>query len=267
MIQYAIPSYRRADVCASRTVATLRRLGVDDSQMTIFVADDADSASYASAISGVRIVKGVPGLIHQRRFYNGYYPKGERIVNADDDLYDLKFVTKSGKLKQYDGKMNDVADYAFKLCESCGAKLWGISAVENGFYMDRSTSAGLRYICGILHGSYADDPVMSGNDRPLMSSGEDFETTLRSFRRYGVVVRLDWLCPRTKYFAPGGMQAELGGRDELRQAEHTKELKAIANRHAGMCSVYEKSGGVTNLRLKTMKSVKYTVPLALLPEE
>ena len=267
MIHYAIPSYRRAEVCSQRTVATLRRLGVRDDQMTIFVADEQDEDAYSSAISGIRIVRGVPGLVHQRRFYNGYYNKGDRIVNADDDLYDLKYVNKKGKLKSYEGDMNSVAKYAFDTCDSCGARLWGISAVENGFYMDRSTSAGLRYVCGIFHGSYAGDPVMAGQDRPLVSSGEDFETTLRSFKRYGVVVRLDWLCPKTKYFAPGGMQAELGGSSELRNVEHEKELKAIAVRHSGLCTTYVKSGNVTNLRLKTMKSVKYPPPSELLPEE
>jgi hypothetical protein len=235
--------------------------------MTIFVADKEDESVYSAAIKGIKIVIGEKGLINQRRFYNGYYKKGQPIVNADDDLYDLKYVNASGKLKQYEGSIAEVAEYAFGIAESCGAKLWGISAVENGFYMERRTSSGLRYICGIFHGSYAGDPVMSGNDRPLVSSGEDFETTLRSFKRYGVVVRLDWLCPKTKYFAPGGMQAELGGSSELRNIEHEKELKEIANRHAGLCSTYVKSGNVTNLRLKTMKSVKYTVPVNLLPEE
>ncbi len=266
MIQYAIPSYRRADICSQKTVATLRRLGVSDSQMTIFVADKQDAGAYSSAIKGIEIVVGKPGLIHQRRFYNSYFAAGTKIVNADDDLYDLKYVGKDGKLHQYEGDLNEVAEYAFNLCDSCGARLWGISAVENGFYMKRFTTAGLRYVCGIFHGSYAGDPVMLGNDRPLVSSGEDFETTLRSFKRYGVVIRLDWLCPRTKYFAPGGMQAELGGKDELRQIEHTKELIAIAGRHQGLCSTYDKAGGVTNLRLKTMKSVNYAVPSSILPE-
>ena len=106
---------------------------------------------------------------------------------------------------------------------------------------------------------------MLGDDRPLVSSGEDFETTLRSFKKYGVVIRLDWLCPKTKYFAPGGMQAELGGSDELRQIEHSKELKNIADRHAGLASCYTKSNGVVNIRLKTVGVTKIEVPKKLLP--
>lgn len=266
LIQYAVPSYRRLQVCKERTLKTLKRLGVCDDQITVFVADDSDFSCYSKALGGIRVVTGVPGLINQRRFYNGWYEPNTPIVNVDDDLYDLKYVDSRGKLKSYDGDFNRVAEYAFKTCRSYGAKLWGIAAYENGFYMKRQTTAGLRYVCGILHGSFAGDPAMTGDDRPLVSSGEDFETTLRSFRRYGVVVRLDWLCPKTKYFAPGGMQAELGGNNELRQIEHSKELKEIANRHKGLASCYTKSGGVTNIRLKTMKVSKIPVPSQLLPE-
>lgn len=232
--------------------------------MAVFVADEDDAREYGKLIKGIEIVVGKKGLIHQRRFYNSYFEAGTKIVNADDDIYDLKYLASNGKLKSFEGNLNSVAEYAFELCNSCGAKLWGISAVENGFYMSRSASAGLRYICGIFHGSYAGDSVVCGDDRPMVSSGEDFETTLRSFRKYGVVVRFDWLCPTTKYFAAGGIQAELGGSKELRNIEHEKELKRIAERHSGLCSTYVKSKGVTNLRLKTMPSIKYPVPKHLL---
>lgn len=265
MMQYAVPSYRRVATCKERTIHTLRRLGVEDEQITIFVADKQDRAEYESQIKGIKIVVGKKGLIHQRRFYNNYFEKGTEIVNVDDDLYDLKYVDSNGKLKSYDGSMNDVARYAFDACKSYGARLWGIAAYENGFYMKRATTAGLRYVCGILHGSFAGDPTMVADDRPLVSSGEDFETTLRSFKRYGVVLRLDWLCPKTKYFAPGGMQAELGGSDQLRQIEHSKELKEIAKRHKGFASCYTKSNGVTNIRLKTVAVTKIGVPQTLLP--
>jgi hypothetical protein len=267
VIHYAVPSYRRAETCKARTVATLSRLGVPESKIDVFVADEQDEREYKKVLPKANVIRGVPGLINQRRFYNAHYGKGEKILNVDDDLYDLKFLNSAGKLSSYAGDIGMVAEYAFRLCESTGAKLWGISAVENGFYMKRSSSAGLRYICGIFHGSYAGDPALCSDDRPLVSSGEDFETTLRSFRRYGVVVRLDWLCPKTKYFAPGGMQAELGGSDELRQKDHAKELAKIAERHAGLCSLYKKSGGVTNLRLKTIKSTAYPISGDLLPKE
>jgi hypothetical protein len=265
--QIAIPSYRRHEVCRARTIATLLRLKADPGRMTVYVADDTDFDAYSKELKGlgVTVAKGVPGLLNQRRHYNLQYPRQTRLINVDDDLYDLKAVTKSGDLVSYDGTLDEIAEHGFSTCESHGARLWGIAAFENGFYMKRSTSTGLRYICGIFHGSYAGDSVMCGPDRPLASSGEDFETTLRSFKKYGVVVRLDWLCPKTKYFAEGGMREELGGSNELRQVEHTRELKHIAARHHGLASCYKKSGGVVNLRLKTLPVTRVPVPESLLP--
>lgn len=268
MIEYqiAIPSYRRPQVCRERTVATLLRLGASPANMNVYVADKSDEADYRKALSetGVRVRLGVPGLLAQRRFYNTQYPKNTRLLNVDDDLYDLKTVTKDGELVSYQGSIDAVAEHGFSTCESHGARLWGISAFENGFYMKRSTSAGLRYVCGIFHGSYAGDSVLCGDDRPIFSSGEDFETTLRSFKKYGVVVRLDWLCPKTKYFAEGGMREELGGTDERRRVDHEKELKQIEKRHAGLASCYKKAGDVVNIRLKTLPVVRVPVPKTLL---
>ena len=265
--QIAIPSYRRHEVCRTRTIATLLRLKADPKKITVYVADEQDHSAYSRELGklGVSVKRGVPGLIHQRRHYNLQYPKNTRLLNVDDDLYDLKAVTKSGDLVSYDGTLDAVAEHGFSLCESYGARLWGIAAFENGFYMKRSTSTGLRYVCGIFHGSYAGDSVMCGTDRPLVSSGEDFETTIRSFKKYGVVVRLDWLCPKTKYFAEGGMREELGGSNELRQTEHSRELKQISIRHAGIASCYKKAGGVVNLLLKTLPVSRVAVPESLLP--
>lgn len=262
----AIPSYRRPVVCRERTIATLSRLGAAPDRMTVYVADKSDEADYKKALSGtgVSVAVGVPGLLAQRRFYNTMYPKGTRLLNVDDDLYELKTVTKKGDLVAYPGKLDDIVAHGFTTCESHGARLWGISAFENGFYMKRSTSAGLRYVCGIFHGSYAGDSVLCGADRAVVSSGEDFETTLRSFKKYGVVVRLDWLCPKTKYFAEGGMREELGGTDERRQADHEKELRQIEKRHAGLASCYKKAGDVVNIRLKTLPVVRVAVPESLL---
>lgn len=262
----AIPSYRRHEVCKERTLTTLDRLGIPKERIKVFVADEQDEKQYKKIISDVEIIRGVPGLINQRRFYNTHFDAGTKLLNVDDDLYDLRFVNTAGKVVQYEKPLDRVIEYAFKTCEQTGARLWGISANDNGFYMNRHTSSGLRYICGIFHGSFAGDPALCGKDHPLQSSGEDFELTLRSFKRYGVVIRLDWLCPKTKYFAPGGMQEELGGSTEARAENHHKELANIAKRHAGFASLYKKKGGVVNIKLKVVPSQKFSVSKSLLPE-
>ena len=261
--QIAIPSYKRPLVCKTRTVETLCKLGCEKKDMTIFVADEQEEQIYKDADIGVQLVVGVRGLINQRRWYNHYYDAGTPILNCDDDIFDLKSVDQDGNLKSYTHKLSDVVDHALEICNETKLKLWGICPYANAFYMKPYTTVGLKYICGIFHGSFAGDPVLCGDDRVQVSSGEDFETTIRSYKMYGGVVRLDWLCPHTTYFASGGIQAELGGTEALRKAEHTKELANIAIRHKGFATTYEKKGTL-NVRLARMRSMKIPCPESLL---
>jgi hypothetical protein len=260
----ALPSYRRVDVCENRTVATLERLGINRKDIDVFVADEEDRILYKKKVRGVNVILGKKGLAPQRKFYHGYYNSGDSIVNVDDDIFDLKVVNSAGKLERFCGDIRKVIDYAFHMCRSTGARLWGVSPFANAFYMKRSTSIGLRYICGIFHGTYAGDCVWGDSDRSLVSSGEDFETTLRSFTKHGRVIRLDWLCPITKYFAEGGIQSELGGGKELRRMKHDEALQEIAKRHSNLATCYKKAGDVTNLRLRRLPSTKVAIPPDLL---
>tara|TARA_R100000951_G_scaffold109052_1_gene105769 strand:- start:1627 stop:2427 length:801 start_codon:yes stop_codon:yes gene_type:complete len=263
-IQIAIPSYRRPAVCKARTVETLVKLGCKKDDMTIFVANEAEKEAYEKHGIGVELVVGVEGLINQRIWYNHYFDSGTPILNCDDDVYDLQSVDVNGNLVSYTHGLDAVVEHAIEVCNATKMRLWGICPYANGFYMQPYTTVGLKYICGIFHGSFAGDPVLCGKDRVRVSSGEDFETTIRSYKSHGGVVRLDWLCPVTKYFAAGGMQEELGGSNEARQVEHEKELIAISERHKGFATLYKKAGGVTNLKLKRMKSLKIPAPIELL---
>lgn len=257
--QIAIPSYKRPNYLVSQTLQTLKRLGSEFSNVTVFVANKEEKLIYDTAIEGagmsVKTVVGVPGLINQRVWYNTeYYEKGTPILNLDDDI--AKIVQKNGdKIKDYEGSIDELAEAGFNLCEKYGARLWGINAVSNGFFMKDTATVGLRYVCGIFHGSYAGDESLCGKDRAMESSGEDFETTLRNFQIYGKVVRLDGYAPKTKYFAQGGIQAEIGGKEE-RKKEHGEALERIALRYPDWASTYEKAGGVTNIRLKTITEAK-----------
>jgi hypothetical protein len=259
-IQYMVPSYRRPELCRDATVATLRRLRVDMDRVTVYVASKDEARAYEECLRGACAVRvGELGLIRQRRFYNRQVEPGTRLVNVDDDLREVTTLTAAGKVRAFDGALEEIAEYAFGLCDQTGARLWGVNATGNGFYMDHSASVGLRYIVGAMFGSYAGDPETCGDDRVLHDSGEDFETCLRSYQMRGVLVRLDWVSIITKYFAPGGIEAVLGGA-EARRHDHEKRLVEIADRYPGLATVYRKAGGVPNLRLKPVRGPKYPQP-------
>jgi hypothetical protein len=262
--EIAVPSYKRSDVLVNRTLKTLGRMVDLKKRLTVFVADKEEETIYRNAIGkDYKIVVGKKGIIHQRRFLSSYYPKNTKLLCVDDDLFDLELLH-NGKLVPFTGDLDEVVAHGFDVCRKFGAKHWGIAAFENAFYMRPYTSVGLRYICGIFHGCFAGDSVMCGDDRLLVSSNEDFETTVRSFMKYGSVVRLDWLCPKTKYFAAGGIRAEIGGDAEDRKADHAKAVDDCARRYKGLCTAYTKATGDRNIKLKTLPHQKVLPPKHLL---
>lgn len=260
MLDYriAIPSYKRPEILKKATLATLERYGVDPTRITIFVANEAEREAYEAVLGhSYAIVVGVIGKVHQQRFYHRWYPTGTPLLNLDDDLYNIR--QKIGeKLEDYTGTIDEIVKIGFQICEESGAKLWGINPVSNGFFMGDYAVIGLRYICGNVYGNYAGDPAIIGEDREYDgSSGDDYETTLRSWVQNGRVARIEWLCPVTKYFAGGGIDAELKSRGiEDRQIDHKIALENIATRYPMLATVYTKAGGVTNLRLRALTERK-----------
>ena len=251
--QIAVPSFKRVGVLIKGTLPCLKRHGANFKNLTIFVADEKELETYKSGLGllglNLRIIVGKPGIGKQRVFINNYYPKGTRVLSLDDDIFSLHL--QDGKrLKDCDWSLDKIAFKGVDACEKTGARMWGINPVFNGFFLKSTTTIGLRYICANFFGSYSHDPVW-GCDRLDFSSGEDFESSLLSFKRYKGVVRLDGICPKTKYFAEGGIRAELGGKIE-RDVDHLKQLKGIVSRHPSHAKLYFKNGNVPNIRLKTV---------------
>lgn len=253
--QIAIPSYARAELLKHQTLAFLERSGVGRERVTIFVANEQEFDAYRSLIGQeYKIVVGVLGKVNQQRFYHSYYPKGTPLLNLDDDTVTLRQRTPDGKLEDFNGSLDALVEAGFRVCKQEGATMWGINPVENGFFMSDVVTVGLRYICGNFYGNYAGDPAIVGTDRTYAeSSGDDFETTLRSFIQNGSVVRFEYICPKTKYFAAGGIDAELKSKGVTnRQDDHAVALANIVSRYPELASLTTKTGGVTNIRLKTV---------------
>lgn len=259
--EIAIPSYKRAGTLAKATIPTLLKLGADKKRITIWVANLDEAVSYRQQFGdeyNIQIAK--EGKVNAQRYYHNYYPTGTPILNLDDDIYNIQ--EKNGeKLKDYEGTIDELAEIGFKSCEAVGARLWGINAVANGYFLKDTITVGLRYICGNIYGNYAGDEAITGTRVTDGSSGDDYETTLRSYILNGSVVRLDYLCPITKYFAEGGIDAELKDRGiEDRQTDHQRALQDIANAYPDLAKTYTKSNGILNIRLKTITDIKLGKP-------
>lgn len=249
----AIPSYKRAEICRDQTLKLLSNLKVEKAKIHIFVADDAEYVIYRQVLgTDYNIVVGVKGISAQRRFYLNYFAKDTRVVSLDDDIAEL--LQKDGdKLVPYSGTLDELCEQMFGLCEQEGAKLWGINPVMNAFFMKDYTTVGLRFICANFMGTYAGNWAHCDPERRMTSSGEDHHSTIRAFMKYGSVVRAEYLCPKTKYWAKGGIDAMVTETEGISRAErHSQELHWVESRYPELAKVKLKDGLAVSMRLKTV---------------
>lgn len=260
----AIPTFKREKVLVNQTLATLRRHGSDLSNVFVFVADEGEKRVYDRALNlaGFKVptVVGVRGLIHQRVFISKYFPEGTPTLSLDDDICGLYEKSGEKNRRPLSVSIDELTRYGFSLCKKYRARLWGIYPVLNPYFLKNTVTIGLRYINGLFQGGYAGEVCTIGSGRQLFTSGEDYENTLCHFRRYGKVVRIDAIASETKFFAAGGVEAEIGGAME-RQVDHDKNLREIAARYPELCRIVKKANGVTNLRCRdiTMAKEPYSI--------
>jgi len=250
--QIVIPSYKRHDTIQHKTLRFLESHGIDPSLIKIFVNDeDPDEYNnYKSALSNneyakdIEIVKGVATLGLQRNFIERYYPEGTNLMMFDDDIEQV--LTKSeDKLVEVSNLEQDVIIRGFKACHKHGAKLFGIYAASNPFFMKHRTYTKLSYIVGCMFGVVVEhDPFLER----VTNHGEDYEYCIRQYHKNGVVIRLDDITAKTVYYH------EAGGLQEVRTEKYIYDsIKKIASMFPSYCKMYiRKTTGHAELRLNDM---------------
>jgi len=243
----AIPSYQRAETLRDKTLKLLGRLEVNPSMIQVFVADEVERERYASTLepgSYRDLVVAEPGMGAVRRFVQGYYPEGTRVLNMDDDLKEL-VVRDHDKAKHpiTPGEFDTLCADAWRMANKTGIRLWGIYPVANQFFMKHTVTTDLRYVIGAFWG------VVNTRDTALsvtLDDKEDFERTLKFYEADRGVLRFNYVALDTNYYTePGGMQVE---RTEARVEE---SAKVLATRFPHLCVAYhKKTSGHWELRLK-----------------
>ena len=243
----------------SQSLATLDRGGVDRDKVTIFVADEQQREEYSTHLKGDwRLEISCPGKFHSLRYYVGtYYKKGTPLLSLDDDIGWFSELCRDGKLHDYEGTIDEVVDLGFRVCRKYGAPMWGMNPTPNALWMKRQISVGLRYIIGCFHGLYAGEEAITGERLALDApSCDDHETALRAWIRTRALVRFEYLCPKTKYFAGGGIDAYCVDRGTTRREVHDARMWQIAQKWPSICYVRKKAGGVPNLRFKSVTKAR-----------
>jgi hypothetical protein len=206
-----IPSYKREETVQNKTLATLKHYGIPASKITIFVANQEQKAVYEAALpkgAVSKLIVGEPGLAQVRNYILDYYPKGTKIVMMDDDVTGFVERREDGGIRPL-RSLKTVIQRGFAEAEKAGASLWGVYPVPNGFFMKPTISRDLKFIIGSFWGIINPGASGKGGIKLPMSEKEDYIRTLLSFDRDGVVVRINYVSPKTAYYKePGGMQTD-----------------------------------------------------------
>jgi len=223
MFKVAIPSYRRSDVIADKTLATLRRGGVALSDIYIFVVDDEQEA-YEKACPGYQVIVGLKGVIEQRNFILDYFPLDTNIVMMDDDVTQV-YQCLSEKTKE------EIVDLPSLFCRMIiqmnveKVTICGCYPVDNikFAFANKEITTDFRYLIGVL------TIIKNKKDSQLLvapsdsASHEDKIRTLYYYKKEGKTLRFNHICFKTKYFAKGGQCALDSNRLE-RHSQQSEEL-------------------------------------------
>jgi hypothetical protein len=249
MIDYkvAVPSYKRPNTVQKKTLRVLGEHNIPPELVTIFVADQDEYDSYSAALKGHpygnNIVVGVPTIGAQRNFIEKWYPEGTKVMMFDDDIDEVQRRQDSKNLVPVDDLYTEIIERGFSECDRVGAKTFGIYAAANPYFMKDRVYTKVCYIIASMFGIICDhDPEL---DR-VTNHGEDYEYSMRQYRKHGVLCRLDNYTVKSNYYK------EEGGLQTIRTEQYIHDsIVKIAEMFPDLCTMYtRKSTGHAELRLR-----------------
>jgi len=249
----AIPSYNRAELLKTKTLAMLQKGGVDPKRIYVFVANKEEVAIYRQTLDPAtyhKLVVGEKGITQQRRFIVRYFAEGQAIVSVDDDVEILQQLSADGeKLRP----MTDVDGFFRKAFAELRARdlyLWGVYPTPNPFYMkgQKPVSTGLRFVIGLLHG------FINRHDsdlRPSLETAEkeDVHLSILAFIKDGGLLRFNHVSFKTKFKAPGGL-----GKIEQRMEPNKRAAEFLAKTYPQYARIRVRKNGMYEITLREFKT-------------
>jgi len=197
-MRIAIPSYKRHKYLGDKTLKTLHNFGYEIKDIDIFVGNDEEYELYKSEYPEYNIIVGVVGMRQIREFIFNYYDEGTQVLSLDDDIIDIKMKNPNEYEKSCLVKLDnlkEIIDKGFKQCIENNTILWGIYPCDNHGFMKNNITTHLAFCVGWMWGCIIDKECLKLN----ISQYEDYERTVKVFKKYGKVIRLNNICAKTKY--------------------------------------------------------------------
>jgi len=194
----AIPTYQRADILLTHTLAYLTEEKYPAEKIFIFVADEQECEVYRKKLpagSYAQLVIGKVGLLNQRLLINQHFEQGKIICQMDDDVKGLKM------LREGQTFLDLVRFACWTLTK--GGGLFGVMPNDDRRKMEDRLTTHLSHVLGSF--------FICKNERecvPNIQEKEDYERSILYYRKYGSVYRWKGAGVITRYRGnPGGLQA------------------------------------------------------------
>ena len=225
-----IPSYQRPQILKDKSLALLKKHKIPIDKIDVLLSTEEEGQEYRQVLANgyaknfiYHGQKGIGAVRNWIRWYYKYQTNVKYVVYMDDDIQDiLDWQTPIASLETM------IVDMFYET-ETKKLNLWGISPFHNPFFMKKTITTNLRYICGAVCGEIID------------RSKHDIYTEFDHYEDGGVV-RNNGICIITKYFGEGGINASYNGLDNRKKdmelaSEHFKW------RYGDMCRIIKKKYG------------------------
>ena len=219
----AIATYKRPKGLGEKTLKTLSDNNIDKDIIDIFVNNQEEYDIYRPLYPEYNMIIGEVGMRQIRQFIVNYYEEGTKVFFMDDDI--ISFKQKDNNILKNVDNLRETIETGFQLCEDNKTCLFGIYPVDNAYFMKDNYTTHLQFCVGWTFGAIIDKEALSLDTRTI-GNFEDYERTIKSFKKYGKVIRLNNICAKTKYATAesGGMNIgdrSIGMKEDL---EILKEL-------------------------------------------
>lgn len=212
-----IVSHDRVHTLQKKTLATLERYNIPKDKIYIFVAE-SEKETYESILQGYRICSGELGLHNQRNAVMRYFDADENLFCLDDDITGF-FCCKDKKLVPIDD-LDALIQYGFRTAIEEKCSLWSIYPVQNASWLKKTITVGLVFCYGCCFGLRNKKDIFI--ERQLK---EDYERSLKFWKRDSSVLRINWVCPAQTYKKGRGGLHDY--RTEARELKDCEELVAL----------------------------------------
>ena len=242
-MKFVIPSYQRAEQLKKKTLTYLEEHLVPPNDIYIFLrVDDKDLQNYYLLKQkgyNVIILNDVKGIGRTHNAITEHFDENEFIIEIDDDLTNL--ITNTGEKVSF---LECCQTMKNKMIE-VGASYGGTYQCDNKMFMSscKEYTYDLRYLLGCVRFRFVrKDIILETN------YSEDFENSILHYIRDGVIVKHNWIAPKTSNYSAGGCD---GSGRNIETEKTDKEF--LANKYPNHCKLFQRKNGRWDLRLKFKK--------------